>query len=163
MNRAAPELVPLFTTNPGLPLNTIPVGPPGTLTSSGIFAPAPVYSVDVPETLFADHHGVVGPATSPHAFTRSGSVVGAIPGWSETSGVTSKAFRTRAAAGLAATSTSRANTSTAELARLSMAALLPRGATRCGDVCCFRRGRSVVPRYYGRAAVMVRTKFGATC
>ena len=34
------------------------------------------------------HHGVVGPETRPQALTISGSVTGATPGWSETSGVT---------------------------------------------------------------------------
>jgi hypothetical protein len=37
------------------------------------------------DPLFADHHGVVGPALRPHAFTSDGSVAGAaLP--SETSG-----------------------------------------------------------------------------
>jgi hypothetical protein len=34
--------------------------------------------------LFADHQNVVGPAASPHALTRFGSVAAATPGWSDT-------------------------------------------------------------------------------
>src|SRR6266545_2040673 len=88
MNRAAPELVPSVTTKPVPPLNTTPVGPPGTLTSSAILLPAPPYSVERFVRLSATHHGVVGPATSPHGFTSAGSTVGATPSWSETRLVT---------------------------------------------------------------------------
>ena len=73
MNSAGPE-APLFdTTNPEPPLNTAPVGAPATLTINGNGLPLPSYSVDVLEWLLATHHGVLGPATSPHAFTRLGS------------------------------------------------------------------------------------------
>src|SRR5215471_16693612 len=71
---------------------TAPVGPPRTFTVSGTFAPAPVYSVDLlllgSGPLSATHHGVVGPRARPQPLTRSGSVSGAAPGMSETSGVT---------------------------------------------------------------------------
>ena len=58
-------------------LNTVPVGPPATATVSATFAPAPEYSVEVFVPLFADHHGVVGPADSPQALTRFVSAAGA--------------------------------------------------------------------------------------
>src|SRR6266511_6356695 len=88
MNREEPELVPSLTTNPEPPLNTNPVGPPATLTTSGTALPDPSYSVETSVSLSATHHGVVGPATSPHALTRWASVLAASPGWSETSFVT---------------------------------------------------------------------------
>jgi hypothetical protein len=51
MNRAAPEFVPSVTTNPDPPLKTRPVGPPATLTTSGVGGkngvPVASYSVDV--------------------------------------------------------------------------------------------------------------------
>src|SRR5204862_1073169 len=74
-----------LTTNPDVPLKTVPVGAPLTLTISGSGWPEPSYSVDVSVPLFATHHGVVGPDTRPHAFFRLGSVVAATPGLSETS------------------------------------------------------------------------------
>src|SRR5919204_3493981 len=76
MNRAA---VPLTRKSVDDPLKTTPVGPPSTVTVSGIFTPAAVYRVDLSVPLSDTHQGVVGPATSPHAFTRSESTVGAAP------------------------------------------------------------------------------------
>src|SRR4051794_14806296 len=88
MKRAATGLPPTMTGNPVPPLNTVPVGPPGTATSSAAFVPAPSYSVELLVAWFATHHGVVGPAVSPQALTSLGSCSGATSGWSETSGVT---------------------------------------------------------------------------
>src|SRR6266513_401667 len=94
-----PEMVPSSVTKmkcappkSELPLKTIPVGadggtPPkggGTVTTSGIFWPAPVYSVETPVPLSATHQGLVALAVRPHGLTRSGSVTGARPGISET-------------------------------------------------------------------------------
>src|SRR6266536_3518202 len=75
MNREEPELVSTLTTNPEPPLNTSPVGAPGTLTTSGRALPDPSYRVERSVSLSATHQGVVGPATSPHAFTRWESVL----------------------------------------------------------------------------------------
>ena len=72
----------------------MPVGAPGTFTTSGPLGgggngvPVASYSVEVSVPLFATHHGVAGPSETPQALTRFGSVTGAMPGWSETSGVT---------------------------------------------------------------------------
>src|SRR5436309_2165643 len=41
MNAAGPELVPSLITNPLPPLKTMPVGVPGTVTTSGRTAPGP--------------------------------------------------------------------------------------------------------------------------
>ena len=41
MNVAGPESVPLLITNPFPPLKTMPVGAPGTVTTSGRTAPVP--------------------------------------------------------------------------------------------------------------------------
>src|SRR2546429_2713149 len=96
MNTDEPECPCLsLTTNPGAELNTCPVGAaPVTLTTRpALFtdvAVAPVYSVALSEPLSATHNGepglafVPGDAARPHALTRSGSVSGALPGWSET-------------------------------------------------------------------------------
>src|SRR5438132_9724958 len=62
-------------TNPLVPLNTMPVGAPGTDTTRGTFAPVlPLYNVDFAVALSATHQGLVGLAVRPHAFTRSGSM-----------------------------------------------------------------------------------------
>src|SRR4030095_11925177 len=42
MNVAGPELLPLLIMNPVPPLKAMPVGAPGTLTTSGTTAPVPV-------------------------------------------------------------------------------------------------------------------------
>src|SRR3954466_3310728 len=70
-------------------LKTVPVGPGCVVTTSGCFAAKGfvLYSVDVDVPLFATHSGVVGPNERPHGLTRSGSVTGATPGWSDTTGV----------------------------------------------------------------------------
>ena len=74
MKRAVPVLPFCVTAKSfALPLKTIPVGPPGTLTVSADFVPAPLYNVEVLVPLFDVHHGVVGPATSPHPLTSEGS------------------------------------------------------------------------------------------
>src|SRR4051812_37025575 len=105
MNSAAPEFVPSLTTNPGPPLNTSPVGAPGTLTTSDCGVPDPSYSVDTSMPLSATHHGVPDPAARPHAFTRFGSVNCATPSWSETSLVRWYAFEPAADDGLASSRT----------------------------------------------------------
>src|SRR2546430_11280971 len=97
MNTDEPECPCLsLTANPDwAELNTCPVGAaPVTLTTRlALFtdvAVAPVYSVALSGPLSATHNGepglgfVPGDAARPHALTRSGSVRGALPGWSET-------------------------------------------------------------------------------
>src|SRR5215467_9223290 len=80
MKRAWPLFPPSETAkSPATPLNTVPVGPPATVTVSACFAPAPLYSVDVFVPLFDVHHGVVGPATRPQPFTRFESAAAALP------------------------------------------------------------------------------------
>ncbi len=60
------------------PLNTVPVGPPGTFTTSGPAGgggkrvPSASYSVEVSVPWLATHHGVVGPAEMPQPLTRFG-------------------------------------------------------------------------------------------
>src|SRR5689334_2126303 len=82
-------LTPPGSTKPAVLLKTTPVGPPWTVTTSPCFCPSePRYRVDLLVPLSETHHGDVGLETSPQALTRSGSVIGAAPGWSETSGVT---------------------------------------------------------------------------
>src|SRR5262249_32820060 len=81
MNRAAlGEPTPLFTTKPAPPLQTMPVGlpcappAPGTVNTAWTALVPTLNSVDLPVPLSEIHQGVVGPATSPQAFTRLGSV-----------------------------------------------------------------------------------------
>jgi hypothetical protein len=76
-----------------MPAKTAPVGPPSTVTTSGLIASGPLlgvaYSVDRSVPLSATHQGlVVALRVSPQALTRCGSVSAAAPGTSETSGVT---------------------------------------------------------------------------
>src|SRR5436853_585104 len=78
-NIAGPEWVPSLTMNPLPPLKTMPVGPPGTVTTRGTTAPVASYSVDVFVRLLFTHHGVDGPATRLQAFTRFGSTPAATP------------------------------------------------------------------------------------
>src|SRR6266487_6395274 len=87
---------PSLTTNADWSeLNTCPVGAaPVTLTVRPTLltdvAVAPAYSVALSEPLSATHSGepgmafVPGDAARPQALTRSESVSGALPGWSET-------------------------------------------------------------------------------
>ena len=89
MNRDGPEWpFPSLTTKPELPLKTMPVGPPATLTTSGFGwncgTPSPLYSVETSVPLSFTHHGDVELAAMPHALTRFGSVLSAFPAWSET-------------------------------------------------------------------------------
>src|SRR5260221_6485812 len=94
MNRATPDVVPLETTKPVVPLKTTPVGaavvpaglPPGggTVTTSGIGVPAPLYSVEKPVPLSEIQNGEVGLCTIPQGLTRCGSVTLATPGKSDT-------------------------------------------------------------------------------
>src|SRR5919107_3456684 len=75
-------------------LNVWPVGgPPGTLTISGEPAgaatmglplTAPMYSVEVEVPALDTQTGVLGPRDIPQAFFRFGSVMCALPGWSDT-------------------------------------------------------------------------------
>src|SRR6266852_132527 len=75
-NRAGPDL-PLWLTTKSVaaPLNTVPVGPPGTETVSACFTPLPLYSVDVLLPLFETHHGDVGLAERPQPLTSDASTV----------------------------------------------------------------------------------------
>ena len=90
-NRAAPDLPLWLTTNAAaFPLKTVPVGPPGTATVRADFTPAPLYNVEVFDPLFDVHHGVVGPALSPHPLISDTSTPGApeaavspTSGWTE--------------------------------------------------------------------------------
>src|SRR5260221_1642435 len=84
-NLAGPDL-PLWLTTKAvaLPLDTVPVGPPGTATVSATFEPVPLYSVDVSVPLFDTHHGVVGPAERPQPLTTDASAAGAAPAVSPT-------------------------------------------------------------------------------
>ena len=77
--KRAKPLLPfwLTTKSEALPLNTAPVGPPATVTVRACFAPAPLYSVEVFVPLLAAHHGVAGPAASPHPLISDASVAGA--------------------------------------------------------------------------------------
>src|SRR3954454_6288405 len=82
-------LTPPGSTKPAVLLKTAPVGPPWTVTTSPCFVPSePRYSVDLFVPLSETHHGDVALEVSPQPLTRSGSVTGATPGWSETRGVT---------------------------------------------------------------------------
>ncbi len=88
MKRDATCLPATVTGKPDPPLKTVPVGPPGTVTTRACGRPVPSYRVELFVPWFATHHGVVGPATRPQPLTRCVSVWGAYPAWSETSGVT---------------------------------------------------------------------------
>ena len=74
-NRAGPDFVPsaLLTTNPVLPLKTVPVGSFATVTVNGTFEPVPVYSVESPVPLSDTHQGEVALAEIPQPLTRDGS------------------------------------------------------------------------------------------
>src|SRR4026207_1319739 len=81
-------LTPPGSRKPAVLLKTVPVGAPATVTTSPCFCPSePRYRVDLLVPLSETHHGEVAEEVSPQALTRSGSVTGATPGWSETSGV----------------------------------------------------------------------------
>ena len=95
---------PVGRLKPAVVLNTVPVGPPGTATMRPCFTPAALYRVDLLVPLSETHHGVVGPEVRPHAFRRSGSVIGANEGWLETSGTTVYAVGFAAPSGAATTS-----------------------------------------------------------
>src|SRR6188474_3004762 len=72
MKRAGRSPVPASTLKSVDPLKTIPVGGPGTVTTSPSFAPVfPLYSVDLLVPLSETHHGDVGLATMPQPLTRS--------------------------------------------------------------------------------------------
>src|SRR5271156_832014 len=70
-----------------LPLNIIPVGPDGpfapaalgTVTTSGVMAPAPLYKVEVPVPSLFTHQGLAAPRARPQAFFRLGSTVTVVP------------------------------------------------------------------------------------
>src|SRR5689334_18181759 len=72
-----------------VPLNTVPVGEPGGMvTVSATFVrgvvTSPEYKVALPLTLSETQNGLVGLNVMPHGLTRSGSVMLATPGRSET-------------------------------------------------------------------------------
>ena len=89
MNAAGPVALPIVILNPGVELNTMPVGAPwGIATLSPPIAGTlprtpPVYRLDTSAPLLLIHSGVVGPAAMPHGFTRFGSVIRATPSISE--------------------------------------------------------------------------------
>src|SRR5213594_466289 len=87
MNRA-PALLGPTRKLVAAPLNTIPVGAPSTETLRLRLTPVALYSVEKSAPLSETHHGVAGPATRPHPFTRRASTV--VPGTPlfETSAVT---------------------------------------------------------------------------
>src|SRR5438552_17170341 len=72
--RAGPEVVPLVTTKLVPPLNTVPVGAPGTFTTRDCGVPLPLYRVETAVSLSATHQGLVPLRAMPQAFTRWGSV-----------------------------------------------------------------------------------------
>src|SRR4030095_9249304 len=81
MKRAGPgEPTPLFTTKPVPPLKPSPVGlpcappAPGTVKIAGNVPVATLYSVVLPVPLSEIHQGDVGPASSPQALTKFGSL-----------------------------------------------------------------------------------------
>src|SRR6478609_3817588 len=84
-NRAAPDCPLWLTTKSDVPLKTVPVGPPPTLTTSGRGLPEPSYRVDLSVPLSETHQGVEGPATRPQPLTRLGSFIAAWPARSATS------------------------------------------------------------------------------
>ena len=90
MNFDGTRMSPTLSLNPLVGLNTWPVGaPPGTETTNGTWVTGlpctePEYSVARLVPLSATHSGVVGPAASPHGFTRWESVSCALPGMSLT-------------------------------------------------------------------------------
>ena len=72
------DFTPGATSKPFELLNTVPVGAPGTDTTSGAFMPvAMLYSVDTSAPLSDTHHGLVALALSPHGFTSCGSLISA--------------------------------------------------------------------------------------
>src|SRR5919198_1428794 len=149
MKTDGPELSPWRTTKLSLSLKTIPVGAPATWTTSGNGVPSPVYRVDTLVPLSATHHGVVGPATSPQALTRFGSVCAATPGWSDTRSVSVKLLDWAPAAPGIANSSAGATSSRAR-ALLDMAVSLP-GRRRAQNGMTPRGRVRPNPRYYGPA------------
>src|SRR5262245_25341383 len=74
--RAPADLPACVTANAfASPLTTVPVGPPGTSTTSAAFAPEPWYSVDLFVPLSDTHQGVVGPMLRPQPLTRLESLL----------------------------------------------------------------------------------------
>src|SRR4029453_8578206 len=72
--RAGPLNVPSLITKLALPLNTMPVGLPGTCTTSDGGLPAPSYRVDVPESALATHQRLPMLRAMPHELIRFRSV-----------------------------------------------------------------------------------------
>src|SRR5919197_4573362 len=103
-------LPPVGRANPAVGLKTAPVGLLWTLTTSGEAGGGgngtpsePRYNVDLLVWLSATHHGLVELEVRPQALTRLGSVFGATPCWSETSGTTVNEVRSAARSGDTAT------------------------------------------------------------
>src|SRR5919197_300204 len=122
-------LPPVGRANPAVGLKTAPVGALCTLTTSGEAGGGgngtpsePRYNVDLLVWLSATHHGVVGPEVRPQALTRFGSVFGATPGWSETSGMTLNEVRSAARSGETATIAMPTTKASANSARMRCAA-----------------------------------------
>jgi len=70
-----------------VPLNIMPVGTEGPatpcafgiVTTRGTVAPAPVYKVEVPVPPLLTHQGLDAPRATPHALTKLGSTLTAVP------------------------------------------------------------------------------------
>src|SRR4029079_14409253 len=87
MNNAGPERSCALTTKSGEPLNTIPVREPGPspvaegiATTSCCGTPWALQRVESPVTWSLTQKGEAAADVSPQAFTRWGSLLGALPG-----------------------------------------------------------------------------------
>src|SRR3954470_10413877 len=84
MKRSPKKSEPPLKTTPVGEAGGVPPGCTGIVTTSGTIPPEPLYSVETPVPLSATHHGLLELRASPQGLTRFGSVVGAIPGTSDT-------------------------------------------------------------------------------
>jgi hypothetical protein len=64
---------PVIGNAPAVPFQTMPVGPPATVTTVLLTAPVAGRMIAVFVPLLAGHHGEVGLLTSPHGFLRFAS------------------------------------------------------------------------------------------
>src|ERR1700680_4462828 len=122
-----------------LGLKTCPVGaeggvPPfggGTETTNGILSPAPLYRVARPVRLSETQNGEVGPNDTPQGLTRSGSVVLASPGISDTRLVCVKLFETPSASTRCALVATRTIAATTKTMRYKLFSIVVIGLTSC--------------------------------
>src|SRR6266849_3491910 len=131
-----------MTKSVAAPLNTVPVGPPGTETVSACLAPLPLYSVVAFLPLSDTHHGVVGPAERPHPLTSVASAVSDTRLWTVK---TSSAMPPNADPAMSSAAASAA------AMRLNLRMVLPlvcllvreevRGRARDGFACCSVSGQ----------------------